>query len=243
MPAQAAEVVSSNIVGYNKMTLTSGFNLVGSQFVKVGGSVQDIQDFTASGNTMPGLDADSMFQTELLVWNGQGYDTYGWLDADDGTNNEVPEWNNSWLLYDMSALAELEMNPGQGYWIKSESAGDVTFAGEVPSEATITTEVVAGFNLLSNPFPEAIPIQNVTSADLPGLDADSMFQTELLVWNGQGYDTYGWLDADDGTNNEVPEWNNSWLLYDMSAQADVTIGIGKGFWIKPSQAASVTFTK
>ena len=225
------------------MTLTAGFNLVGSQFVKVGGETQDIQEFTASGNTMPGLDADSMFQTELLVWNGAGYDMYGWLDSDDGTANEVPEWNNSWLLYDMSDQAQVSMVVGDGYWIRSSAGGTVTFSGEVSSETSITKNLAAGFNLLANPFPEALSIQNIRSNDLPGLDADSMFQTELLVWNGAGYDMYGWLDSDDGTANEVPEWNNSWLLYAMSDLATAVIGIGEGFWIKPTAAGSVTFTK
>ena len=240
-PAWAAEVVSSNIVGYNRVSLTEGFNLLGAQFVNVGGQIQDIQDFIASDTTLLGLDDDGMFQSELLVWNGQGYTTYGWLDADDGTNNEVPEWNNSWLLYDMSDLASVNMTPGMGCWIKSGADAVVSFKGEVPSATTVTQNLTAGFNLLSNPFPAALPIQAVQSDDLPGLDDDGMFQTELLVWNGQGYTTYGWLDADDGTNNEVPEWNNSWLLYDMSDLANVTIDMGKGFWIKPATAASVVF--
>ena len=66
----------------------------------------------------------------------------------------------------------------------------------------------------------------------------------MRVWNGTGYSTYGWLDADDGTENEMPEWNSKWLLGDMSDLANVTIAAGQGFWIiSPKATGSVTFVQ
>ena len=234
--------MSSNIVGYNKIQLSSGYNLIGTQFVQIGQQAKDIQQL-AESTTLPGLDDESAFQTTLRLWNGRGYDTFGWLDADDGTANEVPAWNSKWLLYDMSDLATEEMPVGQGCWIVTSEDSEIVIAGEVPAEATKEVQLASGYNLLCNPFPEQISIQQVQSTDLPGLDEESAFQTTLRLWNGRGYDTFGWLDADDGTANEVPAWNSKWLLYDMSDLAATNIKVGEGFWIVTTAASSVTFTK
>ena len=234
--------MSSNIVGYNKIQLSSGYNLIGTQFVQIGQQAKDIQQL-AESTTLPGLDDESAFQTTLRLWNGRGYDTFGWLDADDGTANEVPAWNSKWLLYDMSDLATEEMPVGQGCWIVTSEDSEIVIAGEVPAEATKEVQLASGYNLLCNPFPEQISIQQVQSTDLPGLDEESAFQTTLRLWNGRGYDTFGWLDADDGTANEVPAWNSKCLLYDMSDLAATNIKVGEGFWIVTTAASSVTFTK
>lgn len=101
--------------------------MIGSQFLNVGASTKDINDFIIDGSDLLGLDDDGEYQTKLRVWTGTGYQTYGWLDADDGTNNEAPEWNNSWLLNDFSDLAKITLKVGQGFWFDSPTAGTVTF--------------------------------------------------------------------------------------------------------------------
>ena len=245
-PAWGAEVVSSNIVGYQKVNLRAGFNLVASQFLLVGGETKDIQDYVEADNTMPGLDENGSFQTTMRVWTGTGYSTYGWLNATDGTANEVPEWNSKWVLEDSSDLADVDMNVGDGYWVICSEAATATFAGEVPStDGNPSVSVSQGFNLIANPLPADINIQNIQpSASLLGLDENGSFQTTMRVWTGTGYSTYGWLDADDGTANEVPEWNSKWVLEDSSDLANVTVGIGEGFWlISPSASGSVSFIK
>ena len=84
-------------MGYTKLSLSDGFNMIGSQFLNVGGTTKTINEFfdtTTGNNTLPGLDENGAFQTTLRVWTGTGYAYYGWLDEDDGTANEVPEWNS-----------------------------------------------------------------------------------------------------------------------------------------------------
>ncbi len=255
LPVIATEVTSSNVVGYNKLTLQPGYNLIGSQFVLIGGETKDINEFLetdANLNTLPGLDGEGGFQTTLRTWGGTetGYVTYGWLDADDGTANEVPEWNSKWILYSMEDIATVPTPVGEGYWIKSTGTPTITFVGQVPdgdtgSNNTKTLQVSAGYNLIANPFPCAINIQNIQSATLPGLSQEGAFQTMIRLWGGEenGYVTYGWLDADDGTENEVPDWNSKWILYSMEDLANVTIGVGEGFWLYSETPATVTFSK
>ena len=127
LAASAAEVGSQNVVGYAKIDLAEGFNLIGSQFLEVGATVKDVNDFIYDGSALLGLDDEWAYQTTMRVWTGTGYVTYGWLDGEDGTNNEMPEWNNSWLLYDMSGLADITLNVGEAVWINAPTAGTVTF--------------------------------------------------------------------------------------------------------------------
>ncbi|MBQ8571030.1 MAG: hypothetical protein IJ444_05940 [Kiritimatiellae bacterium] len=216
--------------------------MIGSQFLNVGASTKDINDFIIDGSDLLGLDDDGEYQTKLRVWTGTGYQTYGWLDADDGTNNEAPDWNNTWLLNDFSDIAIENMELGKGVWISVGQVGTITLAGEVNNNDTYTIDVVQGLNMIANPFPTTISIQNI-KCDLAGLDDDGEYQTKLRVWTGTGYQTYGWLDADDGTNNEAPEWNNSWLLNDFSDLAKITLKVGQGFWFDSPTAGTVTFTK
>ena len=229
-PAWGAEVVSSNIVGYNKVTLTSGYNMLGFQFLNIGQDEQDINEVINGDTDLPGLDAE-------------GNTTYGLMDKNDGTENEMPAWDSKWVLKDFSDLATGDCAVGDGFWIQTTAAAEITFSGEVPEEDTKEVQVASGYNLLSNPFPEALPIQSVQSNDLPGLDAEGNFQSFIKVWNGSGYTTYGWMDANDGTENEMPAWNSKWVLKDFSDLASTTISIGAGFWVQTSAAATITFTK
>ena len=124
--ASAAEVTSDNVVGYTKIQLNEGFNLIGSQFLNVGAQVKDINDFIYATDLV-GIDEEYNFQTQMRVWTGTGYRFYGWFDGDDGTNNEMPEWDNTWLLEDMSDVATETLDIGEAVWIIAPSAGTVTF--------------------------------------------------------------------------------------------------------------------
>ena len=59
------------------MSLHKGLNLVGSQFVEIGQTTKDIQEFfDPESNTLPGYGDAFESATKLLVWGGTGYTTY-----------------------------------------------------------------------------------------------------------------------------------------------------------------------
>ena len=89
-PAWGAEVVSSNIVGYEKLTLTPGFNMIGNQFLAVGGdSFQNINEmFKDSSQLTPGGAADEA--DSILVWDGSNYSNVYYYD----------DWDNHWYNTD-----------------------------------------------------------------------------------------------------------------------------------------------
>ena len=244
VPARGAEVISSNVVGYNKVTLTPGWNMLGSQFLNVGGMVQDVQDLTAKAS-LAGIDATTYeFHTELYVWNGGGYETYGWSDDDDGTDIDWDESNSKWLDLKQENIVSFPVANGTGFWVKTDAAGEIMFAGEVCSSNSVTQRTSVGFNMLSNPYPMALDVQKIQTVDLPGIDESSYeFHTELYVWNGGGYQTYGWSDADDGTDIDWEESNSKWLDLKQENIVDVTIPVGGGFWVKSDQSGTVTISK
>jgi hypothetical protein len=126
LPARAAEVVSSNIVGYQKVTLQEGFNFVAPQFNIVGGGDLDLQsvkldvaDDEATGND----------NIQILDADGNPVATYYWYPAAwfGGTKS-------GWVDGDTGGLAEVTV--ANGLSVLVEGAGDctVTVAGEVPTE-------------------------------------------------------------------------------------------------------------
>ena len=247
--AWAAEVYSENVVGYTKVTVQPGFNLLGSSFVQVGsGEALDINE-AIQNNGLPGLNADfSDFDTSVRLWTGTGYDTYGFVTAEQANDENWlwPESANMWILEDMSDIAAVQVPAGDGFWVKTTGTGTITLIGQVPAAATTDVTINPGFNLVSCPYAKDINIQDVKVNGLPGLNADfSDFDTSIRLWTGTGYDTYGYVTTEqaDDENWLWPESANMWILEDMSDIADVTIPAGAGFWIRTTATDTVTFTK
>ena len=112
-PAQAAEVVSSNIVGYNKLAVTANaFEILGAQFTSIGDTDIDIQDLIVDGVAAG---------DNLLFFNGTGYDSYTYSDE---TYSE--DWSQQlgpgWLDDEVGTRSSREVDIGKGFWIKAASA-------------------------------------------------------------------------------------------------------------------------
>ena len=134
-----AEVESSNTVGYQKLNLAAGLNLVGVQFVNVGAQDAAVSSVaTLAGQAT--YDEDMNAQTELRTWTGNGYATYEWTGAlstenadfaaimeDDGglTGATTGAYDNKWFFgYEPTDYA---VPAGVGFWIKASGSGKITF--------------------------------------------------------------------------------------------------------------------
>ena len=104
------------------INVTPGFSLVSCPYAK------DINIQDVKVNNLPGLTEDmSDFATILKVWTGTGYKTYGYLTAEEAIANEWPEAANKWLLSDFSAVADVTIPAGAGFWLYTTGTGSVTF--------------------------------------------------------------------------------------------------------------------
>ena len=246
VPAWGAEVVSSNIVGYEKVILNVGYNMVGVQFRQVGGGNLDLSTAGVLEDSFAGFDDEGAFANELQVWNGvNGYTVYGWSGTSGTDVLEDPTLDNQWVDLDLAAITE-EAKAGSGFWIKAATAGDITISGEVPTDATTSQDLTSGFNVVANPYPGAVPVSKFGTLDatFEGFDEEGTFATELQVWNGvNGYTVYGWSGTSGTDVLEDPSVDGKWVDLDLAVPDDtVTIPFGTAVWIKTPHAGTITFT-
>ena len=232
--ARAEAVYSANVVGYTKITLT-GRDILGMQFETVGipEIPLNIQDIKATG-----LDS---YIDSISVWNGLGYDPFVYYGSDaeggvyesDGETLVGPGWGD-----ENQIASDITLVAGSGFWLNPSSEAVITIAGQVSSEDSVS--VPAGRTQISNPFPINLAIRNIGAIGLVS------YVDSLSYWNGTGYESmifYG-EDAEGG----VYESDGETLIGpgfgdENQIVSDVTIGIGKGFWIGSTSSAIITFPK
>ena len=121
--AFAADVYSSNIVGYSKIDLVPGLTMVGAPFETVGATgtvnIQDVVDTTG----LIGFDWDLYTGGDkLIVWNPalQGYTAeYTWSDADPLSLGTLNKWIDEGTL----SAANVQIPVGAAFFIRSSGTG------------------------------------------------------------------------------------------------------------------------
>ena len=106
-PAWGADVISSNVVGYNKVTLTQGYNMLAPMFTYVNGGDKAIPDIFVEDDFVSG-ESDSEADC-IYLWENGGYTrTYffssdaddKWSSGDDGfdeTDDTIPPGLGFWF--------------------------------------------------------------------------------------------------------------------------------------------------
>ncbi len=216
VPAWAAEVVSSNTVGYQKITLTAGnYTLVSPTFEPVGGGEKRIKEIFAEDSFVA---ADNAGDADYIdLWEGGGYSrTYffssdagdAWSDAQDGfdeTDDTIPA--------------------GLGFWLYSQAASDktVTLAGQVPTNSIVVDIEGDNYTLLGNPFAAPLPIKSIVAAEGAFTSADNAGDADFIdLWEDGGYSRTYFFSSDAGD-----AWSDAQDGFD---ETDDTIPAGLGFW-------------
>ncbi len=247
-------------MGYHKINLVKGFNMIAPQFVFVGSDslTRDISTIgtlaNASGGAMAGYDADYFYATEMKVWDPaqQTYVEYGWAGTSPEDIDDMAELNNTWLDAGTEETDDT-IGVGNGFWVKAAEAGTMTISGEVPSGNNIpagglVVNLVKGFNMVANPYPQAVPVSTfgvlATSSGgaMPGYDADYFYDTEMKVWDPaqQTYIEYGWAGTSPEDIDDMAELNNTWLDAGTE-ETDDKVPQGASVWIKAGAAGTITF--
>ena len=235
-PAWAAEVVSSNIVGYTKVNVVSGLNMISGAFVAVGGENADINASVVS--------SDLPAATMAKFWDAttKSYSTLIYYpDPDDGIYEDDSYENNlgaGWGDSD-AIVVDKEMVPGTGFWVQSPSAATITLCGEV-STNSVDVSLVAGLNFVGNPFPGQIDISAITSSDLPAATMAKFWDATSKTYSTLIY----YPDPDDGIYEDDSYENNlgaGWGDSDAIA-VDFPLDAGTGFWIQSPSAATITIS-
>ncbi len=177
-----AQTTSANIVGYSKI------NAVGGELSLVA------LNFESSSTTVADLIGDQLpANSKIHLWNGTGYST--------SIKNSRSGWSAGTI------------NRGDAFWIESAaSAGttnEIIVSGEVLTDATNTTTVASGIDLVGYSFPVETTFGNTDLANT--LPANS----KIHVWNGSGYQT--------AIKNSRSGWGSG---------ANFVIGVNDGFWVE-----------
>ena len=216
-------MVSSNIVGYNRVSINAGLSILGQQFVAIGGDSNGIE------NLAPGEDFDPWGSDFVQVWNGSDYETYSYYGADAGGVGDDAE--AGWGDESQGAVSATIVN-GQAFWVNASADTTLTTSGEVPKSNTVA--INTGLSLVCNPQPAAINIQDI----VPDENFDPWGSDFIQIWNGSDYETYSYYGEDAGgvgANGEAG-WGD-----ESQSIVDVTIPAGVGFWVNSSADSVLTF--
>ena len=232
-PARAAEVVSSNVVGYQKLKLQPGYNMIPNNFVTIGDEemygINEMFEGVENATATRSMDTADRIDT----WDPavQGYVSYYRMTNRNG--------DKTWWGRDDSpntATEDTFPNYGEGafYYNQADDELDLTISGQVKSTATTIT-FASGYSILANPYPTDIPI-NGDVIDWSNATATRSMDTadRIDLWdaNAQGYVSYyrmtnrngdkTWWGRDDSPNtateDSIPA-NQSFFYYSQASEA------------------------
>ena len=244
-----AQVESVNIVGYETKALVAGkFNMLGGAFNSVGKAGYSLnRDFkgenltagatSGAADTIAIHDAATGGYTTYYLYEGDGTYQAGWYNAgsdewfDDDYPNGLPAGTPFWYL------AKATTTGASG-----------TFSGDVPMGGSYTKNLVrAKFNMVMNPYPVALNLNDTTQVTLVGATAGatSGVADTIAIHNAVtgGYTTY-YLYEGDGTYQAG--WYNAGS--DELFETDYPDGLPAGtpFWYVAKAGTgdfSITFLK
>ena len=202
---------------------------------------------------------------QMQIWNGTGYDfayyvSNAWFDngTEDGAFAEG--WcDGSGMLY--VGANSYVVTPGYSFWVRYtlDDEKNLLASGQVKSEASTSVECTepSRFMLLGNPYAVATKLNDdkvLTVSGLTAVDIDWELEEytefcnrapQMQIWNGTGYDfayfvSNAWYDNGTEDGAFAQGWcDGSGML--LVGDAEYSIGMGYGFWVKPITSAC-TFT-
>ena len=246
-PARGAEVISSNIVGYNKITLHPGMNMIGGLFQGVGTGEalslngQFANDATVSTAGGGADEADTIMTFDALT---QNYNPAYYFYYEDGGSEEE---NNKWIDPFTDEPTDDSVSEGSGGWYRNRSSSTIQLqmTGEVPTNRTYQVTLYPGMNFVVNPYPAPIAM-NGTSFTVTGVTAGGGADEAdtIMTFNAstQNYNPAYYFYYEDGGSDEE---NNKWIDPFTDEPTDDTLDPGIGFWYRyrGTGTATLTFAK
>ena len=216
VPARAQQVVSSNTVGYQKVTLAAqNYTLLAPMFSYVGGGEKAIPDIFEEDNF---VSADTDAKADYIdLWEDGGYSRSYFFSSDAGD-----AWSSGDDGFDETTD---ELEPGLGFWFYNRSTSDktVTLAGEVPTTNITVTLAANNYTLLGNPFAAPLPIKSIVPVTGEFTASDTDAKADYIdLWEDGGYSRSYFFSSDAGD-----AWSSG---DDGFEETEDTIPPGLGFW-------------
>ena len=213
-PAWAADVISSNVVGYNKVTLTQGYNMLAPMFTYVGGGDKQIPDlFEEDDFVSADTDAEADY---ISLWEDGGYSRTYFFSSDAGD-----AWSDTQDGFDETTDT---LDSGLGFWLYNRGGTKtVTLTGQVPT-TDVEFDVAANtYTMLANPFSAPLPIKSIVPVTGEFTSADTDAEADYIsLWEDGGYSRTYFFSSDAGD-----AWSDTQDGFD---ETEDTIPAGLGFW-------------
>ena len=248
LPARAAEVVSSNIVGYEKITVpVNAQNIIGIQFQNVGvNGALALQDIVPEkGENGEGYSGEGVDWIKIYNPATSRYTTaYYWgVEAEGGVYESAdaeealgPGWGD-----ENQNVMDVDLLAGQGVWTQAEAGGKLIVAGEVTAGNTVTVPANA-MTLVANPLPMLVSLQLIVPTGYSGEGVDW-----IKIYNpatSRYVTAYYWgVEAEGGVYESAdaedplgPGWGD-----ENQTVINVDIAVGQGFWTQAEDGGTLTF--
>ena len=238
--------MSSNIVGYEKLTIpANAMTIKGVQFKTVGDTQNDVvtlQSIVPDGYSELGSDW-------IMIWDPstrQYTDAYYWGESAEGGVYSSPDddaecLGPGWGDGDQTVI-DITLDHGQGFWTKSVAGGTLTVSGEVSDNNSVTVPANA-MTLVTSTYPGELDIQNIVPTGYSELGSDW-----IMVWDAstrQYTDAYYWGESAEGGVYSSPDddaecLGPGWGDGDQTV-INITLTAGQGFWTKSVAGGSLAF--
>ena len=229
----AFAIESANVVGYNQVEINKEYTILGIPFTGTTGSALSIQDALpyctgmTKGNGVSASDNIQIMDSEgnyAVYFLCNGYKGKGTVEGGDG----------KWVNGAESAVSTTTMPAGTPFWYVSKNYATpytITVAGEVLSMSTNETPLNVTYQLIGNPYPCDLPLNNCipyTDGMTKGNGVSASDNIQIMDDEGNyavyflcnGYKGKGTVEGGDG----------KWVNGAESAVTTDSIPAGKGAW-------------
>jgi hypothetical protein len=193
--------VSVNAIGYYRIPISRGQNVVSCPFNMVGGSNMTLE---AMFNNTP-LEQVSVifvFETNPQEYVKYTYSDKGWMD-------ENGEW-----------CGDVPIPRGQAFWVDSPSDTAITVIGEVPSEPITKTPILHGLQMLASAYPTTSKLDKTVPSDgdiIYRYSATNNFQQYIPEFYIGGM---GWMDQNGIVTEEKKLVGGDGLWYISASESN-----------------------
>ncbi len=171
---------------------------------------------------------------QIMIWNAASKSYVNLAMYQWGTNKG---WKASSGFGPAAPYTNPVLPPGSAFWFRgsTNSGGKLTVAGEVVLEAVITNSVVAGLQLVSNPFSAAATLndlgihQNAKGQRLLPGSAD-----QVMIWDAKSQTYLNLALYEWGTNKG---WKASSGFGPAAPYTNPVIPAAQGFWLRSVSGA------
>lgn len=236
----AADVISSDVVGYTTVTAQKdAWLLTAVQFEGVDGN-DALLSYLVKGDFV-GVDFDDDFYfvdtapVVMIPKASGGYSDFYYINF---------EGETFWFDFDAGGPDEgTAIAAGTGIWFRQGGeACAVTFAGKVVSDSSVPVSTSANvWSMIANLYPIACEVSSLTYTGIVGVDFDEDFAfvetapTLMVPKSGSGYSDFYYINY---------EGDSFWFDFDAGGPDEgATIPVGTGMWFKAATDVTITFTK